>query len=174
MSSTGDDEVDAADLLATLLVCPAEMLDVSLDQFRTLAVVHTTGTAQRAARVLGREQSSVQKQLDNLNKAAARLVGEASTSGPATCGANSTRRRSTWSAAVSPPNPAGRPRWTTISWNGTANGLLCSPTSPLANCPTPRSPRPDCPDCPCSRRPPGCWPSSSAAGTGRTTAAGST
>ncbi len=77
MSSTGDDEVDAADLLATLLGCPAEMLDVSLDQLRTLAVVHTTGTAQRAARALGREQSSVQKQLDNLNKAAVRLVGEA-------------------------------------------------------------------------------------------------
>jgi DNA-binding transcriptional LysR family regulator len=42
----------------------------------TLAVVHVTGTAQRAARVLGREQSSVQKQLDTLNNAAARLVGE--------------------------------------------------------------------------------------------------
>lgn len=56
---------------------PVRVLDVSLDQLRTLAVVHTTGTAQRAARVLGREQSSVQKQLDNLNKAAVRLVGEA-------------------------------------------------------------------------------------------------
>ncbi|SER77811.1 DNA-binding transcriptional regulator, LysR family [Lentzea xinjiangensis] len=71
------DEVDAEGLLATLLGCPPEMLDVSLDQLRTLAVVHTTGTAQRAARVLGREQSSVQKQLDNLNRAATRLVGEA-------------------------------------------------------------------------------------------------
>ncbi|ONI90402.1 LysR family transcriptional regulator [Actinosynnema sp. ALI-1.44] len=64
-------------MLTALLGCPPEMLDVSLDQLRTLAVVHTTGTAQRAARVLGREQSSVQKQLDNLNKAATRLVGEA-------------------------------------------------------------------------------------------------
>ncbi|HUS20406.1 MAG TPA: LysR family transcriptional regulator, partial [Aeromicrobium sp.] len=71
------DEVDAQELLATLLGCPPEMLDVSLDQLRTLAVVHTTGTAQRAARVLGREQSSVQKQLDNLNRTATRLVGEA-------------------------------------------------------------------------------------------------
>ncbi|MBA2324841.1 MAG: LysR family transcriptional regulator [Pseudonocardiales bacterium] len=53
------------------------MLDVSLDQLRTLTVVHTTGTAQRAAHALGREQSSVQKQLDNLNRAAIRLVGEA-------------------------------------------------------------------------------------------------
>lgn len=71
------DDADAADVLAALLGCPPEMLDVSLDQLRTLAVVHTTGTAQRAARALGREQSSVQKQLDNLNKATTRLVGEA-------------------------------------------------------------------------------------------------
>ncbi len=77
MASNVDDRIDTAGLLATLLACPAEMLDVTLDQLRTLAVVHVTGTAQRAARVLGREQSSVQKQLDNLNKAAARLVGEA-------------------------------------------------------------------------------------------------
>lgn len=75
MSDSTDD--DAANVLAMLLGCPPEMLDVSLDQLRTLAVVHATGTAQRAARVLGREQSSVQKQLDNLNKAAGRLVGEA-------------------------------------------------------------------------------------------------
>ncbi|GLZ32062.1 hypothetical protein Lesp02_42500 [Lentzea sp. NBRC 105346] len=71
------DEVDAEKLLGTLLGCPPEMLDVSLDQLRTLAVVHTAGTAQRAARILGREQSSVQKQLDNLNRTATRLVGEA-------------------------------------------------------------------------------------------------
>ncbi|APU16621.1 MULTISPECIES: LysR family transcriptional regulator [Actinoalloteichus] len=72
-----NDDADAADVLTTLLGCPPEMLDVSLDQLRTLAVVRTTGTAQRAARVLGREQSSVQKQLDSLNKTATRLVGEA-------------------------------------------------------------------------------------------------
>ncbi|MGI8817275.1 MAG: LysR family transcriptional regulator [Pseudonocardia sp.] len=77
MSDTRDDEVDVAELLATLLGCQPEMLDVSLDQLRTLTVVHTTGTAQRAAHALGREQSSVQKQLDNLNRAAIRLVGEA-------------------------------------------------------------------------------------------------
>jgi DNA-binding transcriptional LysR family regulator len=71
------DDADAADVLATLLGCPPAMLDVSLDQLRTLAVVHATGTAQRAARALGREQSSVQKQLDNLNKTTTRLVGEA-------------------------------------------------------------------------------------------------
>ncbi len=72
-----NDDPDASDVLAKLLGCPPEMLDISLDQLRTLAVVHTTGTAQRAARALGREQSSVQKQLDNLNKTATRLVGEA-------------------------------------------------------------------------------------------------
>jgi len=74
--SNGDDQGDAAGMLATLLGAPAEMLDVTLDQLRTLAVVHVTGSAQRAARALGREQSSVQKQLDNLNKTAARLLGE--------------------------------------------------------------------------------------------------
>jgi DNA-binding transcriptional LysR family regulator len=75
--NTSNDDADPAGLLANLLGCPAELLDVSLDQLRTLAVVHVTGTAQRAARALGREQSSVQKQLDNLNKTAVRLVGEA-------------------------------------------------------------------------------------------------
>ncbi|MGY6658678.1 LysR family transcriptional regulator [Amycolatopsis sp. TRM77291] len=76
MSETADD-VEAESILATLLGSPPELLNVSLDQLRTLAVVHTTGTAARAARVLGREQSAVQKQLDTLNKAATRLVGEA-------------------------------------------------------------------------------------------------
>ncbi|MGQ0840242.1 LysR family transcriptional regulator [Actinokineospora sp.] len=76
MLDIGDDG-DTAEVLATLLGCPPEMLDISLDQLRTLAVVHATGTAQRAARALGREQSSVQKQLDHLNKVTVRLVGEA-------------------------------------------------------------------------------------------------
>jgi DNA-binding transcriptional LysR family regulator len=60
-----------------LLGCPPELLDTSLDQLRTLAVVHATGSAQRAARVLQRSQSSVQKQLDTLNDTAMRLMGEA-------------------------------------------------------------------------------------------------
>lgn len=59
--------------VAELLGFPAELLDTSLDQLRTLAVVHATGSAQRAAR----SQSSVQKQLDTLNDAAIRLMGEA-------------------------------------------------------------------------------------------------
>ena len=63
--------------VAELLGFPAELLDTSLDQLRTLAVVHATGSAQRAARVLQRSQSSVQKQLDTLNDTAIRLMGEA-------------------------------------------------------------------------------------------------
>src|ERR1041384_1777045 len=37
------DDVDTAEALAALFSCPPEMLDVSLDQLRTLAVVHATG-----------------------------------------------------------------------------------------------------------------------------------
>ncbi|MBM7774304.1 DNA-binding transcriptional LysR family regulator [Actinokineospora baliensis] len=70
-------DTDSSEALMALLGCPPHLLDLSLDQLRTLAVVHATGTAQRAARALGREQSSVQKQLDHLNKTATRLVGEA-------------------------------------------------------------------------------------------------
>ena len=51
-----------------LLECPAGLLDMTFDQLRTLLVVHEKGNALRAARVLGREQSSVQKQLDTLNR----------------------------------------------------------------------------------------------------------
>ncbi|MEU4806351.1 LysR family transcriptional regulator [Actinosynnema sp. NPDC023587] len=60
-----------------MLDVPPHLLDLSLDQLRTLAVVRIAGSAQRAAKALGREQSSVQKQLDNLNGTAVRLVGEA-------------------------------------------------------------------------------------------------
>ncbi|MFE9748272.1 LysR family transcriptional regulator [Saccharothrix saharensis] len=76
MTAAGTPDHDAA-LLAELLDCPPHLLDLSLDQLRTLAVVRVTGSAQRAAKALGREQSSVQKQLDNLNATAVRLVGEA-------------------------------------------------------------------------------------------------
>ncbi|WP_431047635.1 LysR family transcriptional regulator [Streptomyces sp. P1-3] len=47
-----------------------------MDQLRTLIVVHETGTALGAARVLGREQSSVQKQLDTMNRNFRELCGE--------------------------------------------------------------------------------------------------
>ncbi|MER0245923.1 LysR family transcriptional regulator [Streptomyces sp. HSW2009] len=47
-----------------------------MDQLRTLIVVRETGTALGAARVLGREQSSVQKQLDTMNRNFRELCGE--------------------------------------------------------------------------------------------------
>ncbi|MFH8367842.1 LysR family transcriptional regulator [Streptomyces sp. NPDC018031] len=47
-----------------------------MDQLRTLIVVHEAGTALGAARVLGREQSSVQKQLDTMNRNFSELCGE--------------------------------------------------------------------------------------------------
>ncbi|MFD7658463.1 hypothetical protein ACFV4N_31195, partial [Actinosynnema sp. NPDC059797] len=72
----GNPDHDAA-LLAELLDLPSHLLDLSLDQLRTLAIVKITGSAQRAAKALGREQSSVQKQLDNINGTAVRLIGEA-------------------------------------------------------------------------------------------------
>lgn len=62
--------------LDSLLECPPGLLDMTFDQLRTLLVVHETGSALRAARVLGREQSSVQKQLDTLNRNSQVLCGE--------------------------------------------------------------------------------------------------
>ncbi|WP_207946564.1 LysR family transcriptional regulator [Actinomadura sp. 7K507] len=62
--------------LDAILECPAGLLDMTFDQLRTLLVVHETGSALRAARVLGREQSSVQKQLDTLNRNSQALCGE--------------------------------------------------------------------------------------------------
>ncbi len=62
--------------LDALLDGPSGLLDMTFDQLRTLLVVHETGSALRAARVLGREQSSVQKQLDILNRNSQSLCGE--------------------------------------------------------------------------------------------------
>ncbi|MFD9907788.1 LysR family transcriptional regulator [Streptomyces sp. NPDC059063] len=56
---------------------PAALLDTTMDQLRTLLAVHETGTALAAARQLGREQSSVQKQLDTMNRTFGALCGEA-------------------------------------------------------------------------------------------------
>src|SRR5262249_10801715 len=52
------------------------LLDTTFDQLRTLLLVADTGSAQQAARLLGREQSSVQKQLDTLNRNFQRMCGE--------------------------------------------------------------------------------------------------
>jgi len=59
-----------------LLQCAPALLDTTMDQLRTLVLVHQTGTALAAARLLGREQSSVQKQLDTLNRNYRELCGE--------------------------------------------------------------------------------------------------
>lgn len=61
---------------STLHGYPPALLDVTLDQLRTLLAVHATRSALRAARALGREQSSVQKQLDTLNRHFQALCGE--------------------------------------------------------------------------------------------------
>ena len=53
-----------------------ELLDTTFDQLRTLLVVAETGSALQAARILGREQSSVQKQLDTLNRNFQQMCGE--------------------------------------------------------------------------------------------------
>jgi DNA-binding transcriptional LysR family regulator len=76
MSNSGPVELHSADPLAELIGAPGGLLDLTLDQLRTLVVVRRTGTALGAARRLGREQSSVQKQLDTMNGIAQRLVGE--------------------------------------------------------------------------------------------------
>lgn len=68
--------VSSADALGELLDCAPALLDTTLDQLRTLLVVRETGSALRAARTLGREQSSVQKQIDTLNRNFLLLSGE--------------------------------------------------------------------------------------------------
>lgn len=71
-----DENRTADDVVADALQQRPELLDLTLDQLRTLAIVHMEGNALQAAKRLGREQSSVQKQLDNLNRSAQRLCGE--------------------------------------------------------------------------------------------------
>lgn len=61
---------------ADLLSCPPGLLDLTWDQMRTLIIVREAGTALGAAKLLGREQSSVQKQLDILNRNFQSLTGE--------------------------------------------------------------------------------------------------
>ncbi|GGQ97372.1 LysR family transcriptional regulator [Streptomyces asoensis] len=61
---------------ADLISCSQDLLDLTWDQLRTLIVVKEAGTALAAAKVLGREQSSVQKQLDILNRNFQALTGE--------------------------------------------------------------------------------------------------
>ncbi|WP_078874938.1 LysR family transcriptional regulator [Streptomyces sp. NRRL F-5053] len=55
---------------------PPGLLDTTMDQLRTLLAVHEEGTALAAARLLGREQSSIQKQLDTMNRKLGEHCGE--------------------------------------------------------------------------------------------------
>ena len=68
--------VEGTDSLNGLLACPPMLLEFTFDQLRTLVVVQETGSANGAARILGREQSSVQKQIDTLNRGFQRMCGE--------------------------------------------------------------------------------------------------
>jgi DNA-binding transcriptional LysR family regulator len=64
-------------VLADLLTSPTPLLDITLDQLRTLLAVRESGSPLRASAVLGREHSSVRKQLDALNRAFQSACGEA-------------------------------------------------------------------------------------------------
>lgn len=77
MPLSGPLRLPSGDGRSRLLQISAPLLDTTMDQLRTLLVVYEEGTALGAARVLGREQSSVQKQLDTLNRNFRRLCGEA-------------------------------------------------------------------------------------------------
>ena len=52
--------------LGRILALDRPLLDVTLDQLRTFIVVRETGSALKVAQTLGRELSSIQKQLDTL------------------------------------------------------------------------------------------------------------
>jgi DNA-binding transcriptional LysR family regulator len=69
-------ELAPADVTSELVQTPGPLLDLTVDQFRTLVVVRQEGNSLRAARRLGREQSSVLKQLNTLNELGRQLVGE--------------------------------------------------------------------------------------------------
>src|SRR5258708_26901094 len=73
---TGSLRVPATGELAALLTCPPSLLDVTLDQLRTLLAVREAGSPLLASRMLGREHSSVRKQLDALDRTFQQLCGE--------------------------------------------------------------------------------------------------
>jgi DNA-binding transcriptional LysR family regulator len=68
--------VPPAGTLADLHAQPGPLLDVTLDQLRTLLAVQEVGSPLRAAALLGREHSSVRKQLDTLNRIFQHACGE--------------------------------------------------------------------------------------------------
>ncbi|APU13597.1 LysR family transcriptional regulator [Actinoalloteichus sp. GBA129-24] len=76
MSTHSPLRISSASGRSRLLQSPLPLLDTTMDQLRTLLAVREAGTALGAARTLGREQSSVQKQLDTLNRNFSNLCGE--------------------------------------------------------------------------------------------------
>jgi DNA-binding transcriptional LysR family regulator len=55
---------------------PVSLRDTTMDQLRTLIAVYEAGSALGAARLLDRDQSSVQKQIDTLNRNFGAMCGE--------------------------------------------------------------------------------------------------
>lgn len=69
--------VPPTDAFAELLASPTLLLDVTMDQLRTLLTLREAGSPLRAAQLLDREHSSVRKQLDTLNRVFQQICGEA-------------------------------------------------------------------------------------------------
>jgi len=55
---------------------PGQLMETTMDQLRTLVAVRDTGSALGAARLLNRDPSSVQKQIDTLNRNFGAMCGE--------------------------------------------------------------------------------------------------
>jgi DNA-binding transcriptional LysR family regulator len=68
--------VSATGAFAELIASPSQLLEVTMDQLRTLLAVREAGSPLRAARLLGREHSSVRKQIDTLNRVFQQICGE--------------------------------------------------------------------------------------------------
>jgi len=74
---SGSIKVPPAGAFAELLTSPTQLLDVTMDQLRTLLAVREAGSPLRAAQLLDREHSSVRKQVDTLNRVFQQVCGEA-------------------------------------------------------------------------------------------------
>jgi len=68
--------VPATGAFAELLACPSQLLDVTMDQLRTLLAIREAGSPLRASQLLEREHSSVRKQVDTLNRIFHQICGE--------------------------------------------------------------------------------------------------
>lgn len=74
---SGPVKVPPAGAFAELLASPPQLLDVTMDQLRTLLAIREAGSPLRAAHLLDREHSSVRKQVDTLNRVFKQVCGEA-------------------------------------------------------------------------------------------------